>query len=203
MAVLVSVIFALSIGLGIYYLNPAGNYSPTTTISTTTTVGAASVCQNLPSVAEYNATSNPQSKGANFAIIMADIGPFAGMNGSANALGYHMQYSTETVSNQSSPKITNTSTVAAQHAPVITVYEGQLVTIHVYNCATSEPHGFTIQSYVASSSNSTLILSPDESGSVSFTANRVGNFSVYEPIFSVIHPFMQSGLLVVENASPS
>lgn len=189
----VGVVIALAIGLGIYYANPAGMYS-------TSTSSAGSVCQNLPSVANYNATSNPQSNTASFTIIMADSGPFAGMNGSANALGYHLQFSTETVPNQSSPIISNSSTAAAQHAPVMTVYEGQVVSFRVYNCEKSTD-GFTIALQPASSSILTLVLSPDESGSISFAANSVGNFSVYDPLISSLHQFMQNGLLVVKNRS--
>ena len=155
---------------------------------------SSQVCQNLPSLAQRNADSNPQSQTAVFTIIEADSGPFMGMNGSALAF-----QSTEVQTSNGTYATSSSNSASPVYAPVITVYLGQVVTVHVFNCASNETHGFSIVHYLESSSNSTLVIYPNQSASVSFTANVTGNFTIFEPIFSAIHPFMQSGLLIVLN----
>lgn len=80
--------------------------------------------------------------------------------------------------------------------PTMNVKVGQVVSIHVINCAASEPHGFQITYYDDISKN--LISIPaGQSYDVTFTATRAGIFRVYCGIFCSIHPLMQDGALVV------
>ena len=78
--------------------------------------------------------------------------------------------------------------------PVMHVNKGQIVSIHVINCATSESHGFQIQTY---DDNAIITIRPGQSYDVTFTADQTGTFKVYCDIFCVIHPYMQNGELIV------
>ena len=80
--------------------------------------------------------------------------------------------------------------------PVIQVYQGQKVEINVFNCASSEAHGFAISTYF----NAGATVRPGESYTVTFSANQIGTFRMYCSIFCAIHPYMQNGELIV---SPS
>ncbi|MDE1857925.1 MAG: hypothetical protein KGI26_02495 [Thaumarchaeota archaeon] len=101
--------------------------------------------------------------------------PFAGMNGSA--------YVNPTV-----------------QWPTMDVKVGQVVSIHVINCATSEPHGFQITYYddIEQNGHLNLITIPaGQSYDVTFTATTAGTYRVYCGIPCAIHPLMQNGALVV------
>jgi heme/copper-type cytochrome/quinol oxidase subunit 2 len=78
--------------------------------------------------------------------------------------------------------------------PTMNVHVGQVVSIHVINCASSEAHGFAVTYY---DDKSTIAVEPGQSYDVTFTATKAGTFRVYCDIFCAIHPFMQNGALVV------
>lgn len=82
----------------------------------------------------------------------------------------------------------------SQQWPTMHVKQGQVVSIHVINCASSEPHGFQVAHYVESSLNA---IQPGKSYDVTFTATEAGTFRVYCGIPCSIHPLMQNGALVV------
>ena len=127
----------------------------------------ASPCQNLGTTAIGNAVANNNSSSVNVTIIETDSGPYEGMNGSA----YHLSVPW----------------------PVIQVHKGQTVTFHVYNCASSEDHGFAINHYFDSGAT----VQPGQSFTLKIQANQVGNFTIYCDILCVIHPLMQNGRLIV------
>lgn len=77
--------------------------------------------------------------------------------------------------------------------PVITVQEGQTVSIEVCNVGT-EAHGFQIQNYVDSKIN---VIAPGEVMNFTFVATKAGNFQIYCAIPCAIHFFMQFGQLRV------
>ena len=113
---------------------------------------------------------------AYFLIVESDYpGPYAGINGSA-----YVPTTTEW--------------------PIMNVKVGQLVSIHVINCASSEPHGFQISYYddIEQNGRNTLVTIPaGQSYDVTFTATEAGTFRVYCGILCSIHPLMQNGALVV------
>jgi heme/copper-type cytochrome/quinol oxidase subunit 2 len=128
---------------------------------------------NINIAAPGVANSSAAGSSATFTIIDSDPGSnYEGMNGSA----FH------------------TST----QWPVIQVRQGQNVTIRVYNCASSESHGFAITHYF----NYGATVAPGQSFTLKFTANQVGSFRVYCSIFCAIHPLMQNGELIVTPATP-
>ena len=128
------------------------------------------VCQSLGSSANGVAIANRNASTVKFAIIESDSGSYRGMNGS-----YYKSFSTTW--------------------PVMHVFKGQQVIIQIYNCASSEPHGFQIAHYY---DQNYLSISPGQSFTLPpFTANEVGNFTVYCDIACSIHIYMQNGLLMV------
>jgi FtsP/CotA-like multicopper oxidase with cupredoxin domain len=78
--------------------------------------------------------------------------------------------------------------------PVMTVHQGQSVTIHVKNEDPVEPHGFTVTHYLDSGAT----LRPGETYTLTFLADQKGTFRVYCDIFCTIHVYMQNGRLTVE-----
>jgi len=121
---------------------------------------------NAPGIA--NATDDTPGSTATFTIIESDPGNnYEGMNGSA----FHV----------STPW------------PVIQVYQGQKVVIQIFNCASSESHGFAVSAYF----NSGVTVRPDQSYTLTFVANQKGTFRMYCSIFCAIHPYMQNGELIV------
>ena len=77
--------------------------------------------------------------------------------------------------------------------PIITVHQGDNVTITVINDGKVEAHGFAIYQYFPQG----FIVGPGESDTFSFTANVSGNFTFYCNVFCTVHQFMV-GELVVE-----
>jgi len=108
---------------------------------------------------------NPAS--THFTIVETDFGPSEGLNGSAYR--------------------------GSQTWPVITVRQGQTVTIHIVNVNSSEVHGFAIAHYFEAG----VSLRPGNSFDVTFVANQVGTFRIFCNVFCAIHPFMQNGALDV------
>lgn len=78
--------------------------------------------------------------------------------------------------------------------PVMTVHQGQTVTVHVKNEDPVEPHGFTVTHYF----DSGVTLRPGETYTITFVADQKGTFRVYCDIFCTIHVYMQNGQLTVE-----
>ena len=78
--------------------------------------------------------------------------------------------------------------------PVMTVRQGQTVTIQVKNDDPVEPHGFTVTHYL----DSGVTLRPGETYTLTFLADQKGTFRVYCNIFCTIHVYMQNGELTVE-----
>lgn len=77
--------------------------------------------------------------------------------------------------------------------PVMNVSLGQSVVIHVVNNDT-QAHGFSIIHFL----DSGIVVSPGQCYDVRFTANTIGNFTVFCQIFCTIHfPWMQNGRLNV------
>ena len=77
--------------------------------------------------------------------------------------------------------------------PVITVQEGQTVSIEVCNVG-DEAHGFQIQNYVDSK---IIVVAPGEVINFTFVATKAGSFQIYCAIPCAIHFFMQFGQLKV------
>ncbi len=140
-----------------------------TAASTSVSSGASSATGSSSTSENLSTTSSSSSSHAYFLVIEADPGnPYEGMNGSA----YHS---------------------LTTPWPVMHVLKGQTVTIHVINCASSEPHGFAIDHYF----NSGLTAQPGGSYYVTFTADQTGTFRVYCNVACAIHPLMENGELIV------
>jgi hypothetical protein len=78
--------------------------------------------------------------------------------------------------------------------PVITAHLGDLMKIIVCNTDDYSPHGFAIDHYF---DVGTAIM-PHKSFAITFTTDQTGNFTMYCNIFCPVHPYMLSGLLMVE-----
>jgi hypothetical protein len=133
-------------------------------------VGASGVCQTLGSgPAPGFASSISSSSTATFVIIESDAGSYEGINGSAH--------------HQDVPW------------PVVVVHRGQTVVFDIYNCGSSEPHGFAVSHFFPAGIS---VLPTGQIRTVNFVANQVGNFTIFCSILCAIHPLMQNGRLVVE-----
>ena len=78
--------------------------------------------------------------------------------------------------------------------PLMTVRQGQTVTIQVKNDDPVEPHGFTVTHYL----DSGVTLRPGETYTLTFLADQKGTFRANCNIFCTIHVYMQNGQLAVE-----
>jgi len=76
--------------------------------------------------------------------------------------------------------------------PIMVVHKGDKVTMRVVNRDTVEAHGFAIAVY----SDRGLTLRPGQEASVSFVADKEGNFTIYCNIFCTVHQFMVAKLVV-------
>lgn len=150
-------------------LNSTSTVSTSTT-STTSYPTPKEACANLPQTAIGTYTADPNASSVYILIVEADIGsPYEGINGSA----FHQ----------------NTNW------PVITVYQGQKVTMHVVNCPSSpEPHGFAIGHYFPNG----VELSPNQQYTLTFVASTKGRFTVFCNVYCAIHQLMQNGELLVK-----
>ena len=118
MVIVVVIAIGAIVGLLAYVTS---NGSTGTTKSSPCSVLSANTSQSAPGTANSSSTSST----ADFTIIESDPGTnYEGMNGSA----FHLS------GNETIPW------------PEIQVYQGQTVVIHVFNCASSEPHGFAVSS---------------------------------------------------------
>jgi heme/copper-type cytochrome/quinol oxidase subunit 2 len=77
--------------------------------------------------------------------------------------------------------------------PVIKVSRGEQVNIVVCNIDDYSPHGFAIENYF----DVGVALMPHTSYRISFQANEDGTFTIYCSIFCPVHPYMQTGELIV------
>lgn len=167
---LVVVVFAIAgVGLFVYYTGSPGGSS------TQSVEGPSLMRATCSELSNGTATVQHEAIGGNgshvyFLIVAADPpSPYAGFNGS-----YYVP--------------------TTQQWPTMNVKAGQVVTIHVINCASSEPHGFQVQYY---DDNTVIVIPVGQSYTVTFTANKVGTYRVYCDIFCSIHPLMQNGALIV------
>ena len=172
LALVVLVIVAATVALGILALMSG----PGTTTEETSTGGPSlmsATCSSLTTSANStveHVASGGNSSHAYFLIVAADPpSPFAGFNGS-----YYASTTTQW--------------------PTMHVRVGQVVSIRVINCASSEAHGFQVTYY---DDKSIIAIQPGQSYEATFTATVAGTFRVYCDIFCAIHPFMQNGALVV------
>jgi len=78
--------------------------------------------------------------------------------------------------------------------PVINVTLGQSVTIIVCNVDSIQSHGFEIGDYFDKQIES---VAPGQVLTVTFVANKAGDFPIYCAIFCTIHLFMEYGMLRV------
>jgi hypothetical protein len=78
--------------------------------------------------------------------------------------------------------------------PVITVDQGQEVKITVCNVDNTQSHGFQIENYLNSPIES---IAPGKVLSISFMADKTGDFAIFCEIFCSIHLFMEYGQLRV------
>ena len=170
-----AVLGLLALGYGFQAAPPPSSTGP----GTNSTGGAPGLtnatCRSLPQTsggtAEHVASGGNGSH-AYFLIVEADPpSPYAGLNGS-----YYVAPTTQW--------------------PTMNVKVGQVVSIHVINCASSESHGFQVTYYDDISKN-LISVGPGQSYDVTFTADKAGTFRVYCGIFCSIHPLMQNGALVV------
>lgn len=86
----------------------------------------------------------------------------------------------------------NDSVNHARPWPVITVREGETVKLFLCNDDPASAHGFAIDYYVSGG----LALKPGRTATVSFVADRTGDFAIYCNIFCPIHTFMRAQLRV-------
>jgi FtsP/CotA-like multicopper oxidase with cupredoxin domain len=77
--------------------------------------------------------------------------------------------------------------------PVITVHQGQKVTIVVCNIDV-QAHGFQVSHYF---DNSIETVAPGQVITIPISADQTGTFVIYCDILCSIHTFMQSGMLTV------
>jgi FtsP/CotA-like multicopper oxidase with cupredoxin domain len=172
LVVLAALVAAGAVGVLVYYHSPPPPSS----------AGEPSLMQATCSSVKSNATqvehvaSGGSGDHAYFLIVEGDYpDPYAGLNGSAYV-----------------PPTTQW--------PVMKVRLGQVVSIHVINCATSESHGFQISYYddiQQNGHNNLVAVPPGQSYDVTFTATKAGTFRVYCGILCSIHPLMQNGELIV------
>jgi len=79
--------------------------------------------------------------------------------------------------------------------PILCVHLGESIKITVMNEDIVEPHGFAIAHY----DEAGVTVLPGRSVVLTFFADAPGDFRIYCNVICAIHPFMQSGLLVVSN----
>jgi len=77
--------------------------------------------------------------------------------------------------------------------PILCAQEGEQIKITVINEDTVEPHGFAISNYLEAG----ITVLPGHTATISLVADSPGDFKVYCNVICAIHPFMQSGVLVI------
>ena len=181
-----TLLFLVFVGAIVIFGVLAYEYGIQSTAPPSTSESSSNSTNGVPSFMQATCSSLPQTSTgqvehqvsggigshAYFLIVEADPpSPFAGINGS-----YYVAPSTQW--------------------PIMNVKLGNVVSIHVVNCASSESHGFQITYYDDINKN-LISIPPGQSYDVTFTALKAGTFRVYCGIFCSIHPLMQNGALVV------
>lgn len=115
---------------------------------------------------------------------------------------------TTTVSGVTCSSYSNTFTIVASQSgyndsigqgapkkywPILCVHADEPVKITIVNEDIVEPHGFAIAHY----NEAGVTVLPGQSIVLTFFADTPGDFRIYCNVICAIHPFMQSGLLVV------
>jgi len=77
--------------------------------------------------------------------------------------------------------------------PVLCARAGEEITITVVNVDSVEPHGFAIAGYL----DAGVTVLPGKTDTITFYASYPGDYKVYCDVICAIHPFMQSGVLVL------
>jgi len=77
--------------------------------------------------------------------------------------------------------------------PILCAQEGEQIKITVINEDTVEPHGFAISNYLEAG----ITVLPGHTQTITLVVDTPGDFKVYCNVICAIHPFMQSGVLVV------
>jgi heme/copper-type cytochrome/quinol oxidase subunit 2 len=77
--------------------------------------------------------------------------------------------------------------------PILCVRVGEQVTITFTNGDTVEPHGFAVAGYA----DAGVTVLPGRSTTMTFYASSPGDFRIYCNVLCAVHPYMQSGVLVV------
>ena len=107
-----------------------------------------------------------------FTLVFVDLGPNQGLNGSASH-GINAVW------------------------PIFHVKLGDRVVIEVINSnASQEPHNLAVEHYFI---QGTPILKPGQSYTLSFIANRRGNFTVFEQVYSTLIDYDERGLMIVSS----
>jgi len=79
--------------------------------------------------------------------------------------------------------------------PVLCARAGEEVTITIVNSDSVEPHGFSIAGYL----DAGVTVLPGKTDTITFYAGSPGEYKVYCNVICAIHPFMQSGVLVLSS----
>lgn len=77
--------------------------------------------------------------------------------------------------------------------PILCTHPGEEVTINVINEDSVEPHGFAVAGYL----DAGITVLPGKSETISFYTSASGDFKIYCNVICAVHPYMQSGILVV------
>jgi heme/copper-type cytochrome/quinol oxidase subunit 2 len=83
----------------------------------------------------------------------------------------------------------------SKHWPVLCAHTGEEITITVVNQDIVEPHGFAVAGYM----DAGVTVLPGKTDTISFYASTPGDFKIYCNVICAVHPFMQSGVLVLTN----
>ena len=81
----------------------------------------------------------------------------------------------------------------SKHWPILCAHAGEEVTITVVNEDNVEPHGFAVAGYL----DAGITVLPLKTETISFYASTPGDYRVYCNVICAVHPFMQSGVLVL------
>jgi nitrous oxide reductase len=79
--------------------------------------------------------------------------------------------------------------------PILCAHEGEQIKITVVNDDTVEPHGFAISNYLEAG----VTVLPGHTSTITLVADSPGEFKIYCNVICAVHPYMQSGVLVVSS----
>jgi nitrous oxide reductase len=81
------------------------------------------------------------------------------------------------------------------HWPVLCAHVGSELKIIIINVDSVEPHGFAVAGYLSAG----ITVLPGRTESISILADSAGDYKIYCNVICAVHPFMQSGLLVISD----